>query len=150
MSRQVLFYPPYEGNQPSAPLCPLVKPLENLPTAAFKMIDFDAYEMMEGTRKLVYATSVGCPYACNYCTDTARSAENLILNYPLLNQLVLTRRSPRKDTLRSFTALVLSKSARWRIRNNWYSRLAHFGERLVMRRSLINGQDLPMEAINAC
>jgi radical SAM superfamily enzyme YgiQ (UPF0313 family) len=33
------------------------------------MIDFEAYETIEGTRKLAYATSMGCPYACNYCTD---------------------------------------------------------------------------------
>jgi anaerobic magnesium-protoporphyrin IX monomethyl ester cyclase len=47
-----------------------VEPLENLPTAAFDMVDFDAYERAGGTRKLAYATSIGCPYACNYCTDT--------------------------------------------------------------------------------
>jgi len=29
----------------------------------------DAYERASGIRKLAYATSVGCPYACNYCTD---------------------------------------------------------------------------------
>ena len=33
------------------------------------MADFDAYERVGGERKLAYATSVGCPYACNYCTD---------------------------------------------------------------------------------
>jgi radical SAM superfamily enzyme YgiQ (UPF0313 family) len=47
-----------------------VEPLENLPLAAFDMVDFDAYERVGGGRKLAYATSVGCPYACNYCTDT--------------------------------------------------------------------------------
>jgi radical SAM superfamily enzyme YgiQ (UPF0313 family) len=47
-----------------------VEPLENLPIAAFDMVDFDAYERAGGTRKLAYATSIGCPYACNYCTDT--------------------------------------------------------------------------------
>ena len=46
-----------------------VEPLENLPIAAFDMVDFDAYERVGGTRKLAYATSIGCPYACNYCTD---------------------------------------------------------------------------------
>lgn len=46
-----------------------VEPLENLPIAAFDMVDFDAYERAGGTRKLAYATSIGCPYACNYCTD---------------------------------------------------------------------------------
>ncbi len=46
-----------------------VQPLESLPTPAFDLVDFDAYERACGTRKLAYATSVGCPYACNYCTD---------------------------------------------------------------------------------
>lgn len=46
-----------------------VQPLEALPTPAFDLVDFDAYERVCGVRKLAYATSVGCPYACNYCTD---------------------------------------------------------------------------------
>jgi radical SAM superfamily enzyme YgiQ (UPF0313 family) len=46
-----------------------VKSLEMLPTPAFDLVDFDAYERACGVRKLAYATSVGCPYACNYCTD---------------------------------------------------------------------------------
>lgn len=43
--------------------------LDDLPTPAFELADFDAYERVSGVRKLPYATSVGCPYACNYCTD---------------------------------------------------------------------------------
>ena len=44
--------------------------LDDLPMAAFHLADFDAYEKScHGVRKLAYATSVGCPYACNYCTD---------------------------------------------------------------------------------
>jgi radical SAM superfamily enzyme YgiQ (UPF0313 family) len=46
-----------------------VEPLDNLPVPAFDLTDFDAYEKLCGVRKLAYATSVGCPYACNYCTD---------------------------------------------------------------------------------
>jgi radical SAM superfamily enzyme YgiQ (UPF0313 family) len=46
-----------------------VQQLESLPTAAFDLVDFDAYERACGVRKLAYATSVGCPYACHYCTD---------------------------------------------------------------------------------
>lgn len=46
-----------------------VQPLEALPTPSFDLVDFDAYERVSGVRKLAYATSVGCPYACNYCTD---------------------------------------------------------------------------------
>lgn len=43
--------------------------LSTLPSPAFSMTDFDAYENVTGTRKLPYASSLGCPYACNYCTD---------------------------------------------------------------------------------
>ena len=43
--------------------------LDDLPTPAFELADFDAYERVSGERKLGYATSVGCPYGCNYCTD---------------------------------------------------------------------------------
>ncbi len=44
--------------------------LSSLPTPAYDLVDFDAYEGADGGRKLPYASSVGCPYACNYCTDT--------------------------------------------------------------------------------
>lgn len=43
--------------------------LDDLPRPAFEMVDFDAYQRVSSQRKLAYATSVGCPYACNYCTD---------------------------------------------------------------------------------
>ena len=46
-----------------------IEPLDSLPTPAYDLVDFDAYQRAEGIRKLAYATSVGCPYACNYCTD---------------------------------------------------------------------------------
>jgi len=45
-------------------------PLSDLPPPAYDLIDFDAYERAIGERKLPYATSIGCPYACSYCTDT--------------------------------------------------------------------------------
>jgi anaerobic magnesium-protoporphyrin IX monomethyl ester cyclase len=48
------------------------RPVENvnsLPTPAFAMGNFDAYERVTGVRKLPYASSLGCPYACHYCTD---------------------------------------------------------------------------------
>ena len=56
---------PIHTHNPDRP----VESLENLPIAAFDMMDFDAYEQAGGSRKLAYATSIGCPYACNYCTD---------------------------------------------------------------------------------
>ncbi len=43
--------------------------LSDLPSPAYDLIDFEAYEQASGERKLPYATSIGCPYACNYCTD---------------------------------------------------------------------------------
>jgi radical SAM superfamily enzyme YgiQ (UPF0313 family) len=46
-----------------------VEPIDALPLPAFDLTDFDAYERQSGVRKLAYATSIGCPYACNYCTD---------------------------------------------------------------------------------
>lgn len=46
-----------------------VEPLEDLPMPAYDLMDVDAYERAGGVRKVGYATSVGCPYACNYCTD---------------------------------------------------------------------------------
>jgi anaerobic magnesium-protoporphyrin IX monomethyl ester cyclase len=46
-----------------------VQPVDTFAPPAFDMTDFDAYEQVSGKRELAYATSVGCPYACNYCTD---------------------------------------------------------------------------------
>src|SRR5437867_490784 len=46
-----------------------VENVNNLPTPAFAMGNFDAYERVTGVRKLPFASSVGCPYACHYCTD---------------------------------------------------------------------------------
>lgn len=48
------------------------RPQENvndLPLPAFGLADFDKYEALTGARKLPFASSLGCPYACNYCTD---------------------------------------------------------------------------------
>ena len=46
-----------------------IQPIDTFAPPAFDLTDFDAYERATGKRKLAYATSVGCPYACNYCTD---------------------------------------------------------------------------------
>ena len=45
-------------------------PLSALPMPAYDLVDFEAYARASGSRKLPYATSIGCPYACNYCTDS--------------------------------------------------------------------------------
>jgi len=44
-------------------------PLSSLPLPAYDLVDFEAYARISASRKLPYATSIGCPYACNYCTD---------------------------------------------------------------------------------
>jgi anaerobic magnesium-protoporphyrin IX monomethyl ester cyclase len=44
-------------------------PLNDLRVPAYDLADFDAYERVGGGRRLPYASSVGCPYACRYCTD---------------------------------------------------------------------------------
>lgn len=44
--------------------------LSALPPPAYDLVDFEAYARVSGSRKLPYATSIGCPYACNYCTDS--------------------------------------------------------------------------------
>jgi radical SAM superfamily enzyme YgiQ (UPF0313 family) len=46
-----------------------VESINNLPAPAYQLADFDAYARVRGKREMGYATSVGCPYACNYCTD---------------------------------------------------------------------------------
>jgi anaerobic magnesium-protoporphyrin IX monomethyl ester cyclase len=48
------------------------RPPENInkfPPPAFWLANFDSYERVTRVRKLPYASSLGCPYACNYCTD---------------------------------------------------------------------------------
>src|SRR5262249_27210284 len=44
--------------------------VNKLPRPAYHLVDFDAYENACGIRKTVYASSVGCPYSCNYFTHT--------------------------------------------------------------------------------
>lgn len=46
-----------------------VADINDLPAPAYHLGNFDAYAAAAGTRQLGYASSLGCPYACNYCTD---------------------------------------------------------------------------------
>jgi len=57
-----------DGRVVHAPERP-VENINNLPSPAYQLADFDAYARSRGKREMGYATSVGCPYACNYCTD---------------------------------------------------------------------------------
>ncbi|HEY1657407.1 MAG TPA: radical SAM protein [Candidatus Sulfotelmatobacter sp.] len=43
--------------------------INDLPMPAFHLANFDAYASAAGFRQLSYTSSIGCPYACNYCTD---------------------------------------------------------------------------------
>jgi anaerobic magnesium-protoporphyrin IX monomethyl ester cyclase len=51
------------------PARPII-PLNALPMPAYDLVNTNAYQIACGVRKTVYASSVGCPYSCNYCTDT--------------------------------------------------------------------------------
>jgi hypothetical protein len=81
---------------------------------------------------------------------------NLMLSYFLLNaQLARSGKSRHKGIVPNLIRLIVSQSVRWRIQKNRYSLpweiwFAPFTERIVMRRSLITGKELPTEAINAC
>ncbi len=46
-----------------------VAAFNELPAPAYHLAKYDEYAAKCGVRKLSYATSVGCPYACHYCTD---------------------------------------------------------------------------------
>ncbi len=43
--------------------------LDQVPPPAYDLANLDAYERLNGERAMPYAVSVGCPYACHYCTD---------------------------------------------------------------------------------
>src|ERR1700722_12383278 len=43
--------------------------INDLPAPAYHLANVDVYASASGVRQLAYASSVGCPYACNYCTD---------------------------------------------------------------------------------
>lgn len=58
-----------EGDVPHREAERPVANINTLPQPAFHLVPFDRYESLSGTRQLAYASSMGCPYACNYCTD---------------------------------------------------------------------------------
>ncbi len=43
--------------------------INELPAPAYHLVDPSVYAVPSGIRQLAYASSVGCPYQCNYCTD---------------------------------------------------------------------------------
>ena len=46
-----------------------LKPISEMPSKAYHLADFDAYERMCGRRWANYITSFACPYNCSYCTN---------------------------------------------------------------------------------
>jgi len=46
-----------------------VADINSLPPPAHQLADPAIYAAVSGVRQLAYASSVGCPYQCNYCTD---------------------------------------------------------------------------------
>jgi anaerobic magnesium-protoporphyrin IX monomethyl ester cyclase len=46
-----------------------VADINTLPAPAYHLADPGIYAAASGVRQLAYTSSVGCPYACNYCTD---------------------------------------------------------------------------------
>ncbi|HKO18873.1 MAG TPA: radical SAM protein, partial [Acidobacteriaceae bacterium] len=79
---------------------------------------------------------------------------NRMLTYFLLNNQM--RKKTRRETwLRKLTRLAVHPPVRWRLRTGryafpWEIWLSRLSERLVVRRSLITGQELPKEPANAC
>ena len=81
---------------------PRVQPLECAAHAGFRP-QSTSTPMSEpcGVRKLAYATSVGCPYACNYCTDmvfykrrfNALSAERVVAEMTTWSRATASKKS---------------------------------------------------------
>jgi radical SAM superfamily enzyme YgiQ (UPF0313 family) len=79
---------------------------------------------------------------------------NRMLDYFLLNNQ-LRKRAKRESWTRRLTRFAVQAPIRWRLRSSRYSFpweiwLAQVSERLVLRRSLVTGQELPKDAANAC
>lgn len=81
------------------PLAGTIGDLDDLPFAAWDLVDFDAYARgvnnngnMRGTRYAPLFTSRGCPFLCTYCHDIfgkkfrGRSVENVLAEARLLRE----------------------------------------------------------------
>ncbi len=104
-----------ERRSPQAESERRVQPLDSLPMPAFDLVDFDAYERLCGVRKLAYATSVGCPYACNYCTDmvfykrrfNALSAERVVGELAAWSPVTASKKS--RCSIRTFPSICAAR-----------------------------------------
>jgi anaerobic magnesium-protoporphyrin IX monomethyl ester cyclase len=77
-----------------------------------------------------------------------------MLNYFLLNNQI-DRRHKNNSQLRRAVRFVVQTPIRWRLRSSRYSFpwelwLSNLSERIILRRSLVTGQELPKEPANAC
>ena len=117
-------------------------PLASLPAPAYDLIDFDAYERASGERKLPYATSIGCPYACNYCTD-------MVFYNRRFNPYDTAAGGRRAGNFGARTSLDGSRSARFQLsgrraprsrHREWHSR---FGSSLPLEFPGLHGFALP-------
>ena len=46
-----------------------LRPIADLPSKAYHLADFDAYERVCGRRWAMYTSSLACPFNCAYCTN---------------------------------------------------------------------------------
>jgi anaerobic magnesium-protoporphyrin IX monomethyl ester cyclase len=77
-----------------------------------------------------------------------------MLNYFLLNNQI-DRRYKNHSWLRRTVRFIVQTPIRWRLRSSRYSFpwelwLSNLSERIILRRSLVTGQELPKEPANAC
>jgi hypothetical protein len=77
-----------------------------------------------------------------------------MLNYFLLNNQI-DRRHKNHSRLRRAVRFIVQTPIRWRLRSSRYSFpwelwLSNLSERIILRRSLVTGQELPKEPANAC
>jgi radical SAM superfamily enzyme YgiQ (UPF0313 family) len=77
-----------------------------------------------------------------------------MLNYFLLNNQI-DRRHKNHSRLRRAVRFLVHTPIRWRLRSSryafpWELWLSNLSERIILRRSLVTGQELPKEPANAC
>lgn len=81
---------------------------------------------------------------------------NRMLDYFLVEgEMIRANRKSKIPFLKALIGAILGKPVRWRIDHGKYSFpwelwLANVADNLVRRRSLIDGRELPTEAINVC
>jgi hypothetical protein len=76
-----------------------------------------------------------------------------MLKYFLLNNQI--DRHKNSSSLRRIVRFIVQTPIRWRLRSSRYSFpwelwLSNLSEHIILRRSLVTGQELPKEPANAC